>query len=142
LVIIYKIQSLYQPYTFAVAILFKRNALCPVLFNANFNTSVRGTETICSFTFFRDLICITFGMAYLTRNLTVVTILQLVTFLSDELRLPQAPSQTTRISAIQPISVAARSKAWGLRPFACWDCGFEFRWALNVCLFLVLCVVR
>jgi len=26
-----------------------------------------------------------------------------------------------------PISVAARSKAWGLRPLACWDCGFESR---------------
>jgi len=112
LVNIYKIQSLYRPCTFAVAILFKRNALCSVLFNANFSTSVHGTENICSFTFSRDLIFITFGMAHLTRDLTVVTILQLVTFLSDELCLPQAPSLTRYISAIQPIPVAARSKAW------------------------------
>jgi len=24
-----------------------------------------------------------------------------------------------------PIQIAARTKAWGLRPLACWDCGFE-----------------
>jgi len=112
LVIIYKIQPLYLPHTFALAILFKRNALCSVLFNVNFSTSVRGTETIYPFTSFRDLIFIKFGMAHFTKNLRVVTILQLVTFLSDELRLPQAPSLTTRISAIQPISVAVRSMAW------------------------------
>jgi len=28
---------------------------------------------------------------------------------------------------IWPIPVAARSKVWGLRRLACWDCGFESR---------------
>jgi hypothetical protein len=29
----------------------------------------------------------------------------------------------------------------GLRPFACWDCVFESRWGMDVCLLWVLCVV-
>jgi hypothetical protein len=27
----------------------------------------------------------------------------------------------------RPIPAVARSKAWGLRPLACWDCGFASR---------------
>jgi len=29
----------------------------------------------------------------------------------------------------------------GLRPLACWDCGFESRRGMDVCLCLVLCFV-
>jgi hypothetical protein len=36
--------------------------------------------------------------------------------------------------------VAARSKAWGQRPLAYWDCGFESRWGY-VCLSLVSVVL-
>ena len=30
----------------------------------------------------------------------------------------------------------------GLRPLACWNCGFESRWELESFLFRVLCLVR
>jgi hypothetical protein len=88
------------------------------------------------------LILITFGKTHLKKILALVTILQLVTLLSDELRLSQAPSVTTRISTIQPIPKAALSKAWVCGRLLAEIAGFEFRRAHNVCLFLVLCVVR
>jgi hypothetical protein len=43
-------------------------------------------------------------------------------------------SLTYKVTMLIP--VAARSKAWVLRPLACWDCGFEFRRG-HGCLFLV-----
>ena len=33
-------------------------------------------------------------------------------------------------------------KRVGLRPFACWDCGFESLRSMDICLLWVLCVVR
>jgi len=75
----------------------------------------------------RALILITFGKAHLTKILTLVTILQLVTFLSDQLRLSQASSLTTRISTVQPIPEAARSKAWVCGRSLAGIAGFEFR---------------
>jgi hypothetical protein len=38
--------------------------------------------------------------------------------------------------------VAARSKTWGLRPLACWDCGFQSRQGHGcLCLVFVVCCV-
>jgi len=39
-------------------------------------------------------------------------------------------------------SNVAVSYGVGLRRLACWDCGFESRWFMDVCLLWVLCVVR
>ena len=50
-------------------------------------------------------------------------------------------TNSTRKNHVMPNPVAVRSKAWGLRLLACWDCGFEFR--LGTCMSLWwLCVVR
>jgi len=29
-----------------------------------------------------------------------------------------------------------------LRPLVCWDCAFESRWGVDICLFWMVCVVR